>query len=145
MLWLLAASMERVSQVHTFGKGMVIAAPQVGIGRAAALVRTPEGELITLLNPRVIDESAEADEKYEGRLSFFGVREMVPRPLAIDVEYADIDGNARIATFVQGLARLVAHEIDHLEGRLYTDRMRSGVSTISVEQYTGTGQKWNYR
>ncbi|MFB9902883.1 peptide deformylase [Allokutzneria oryzae] len=141
----LAASMERVSQVHTFGKGMGIAAPQIGIGRAAALVRTPDGEMITLLNPRVIDESAETDEKYEGCLSFFDVRGMVPRPLTIDVEHTDIDGNRRIATFEQGLARLVAHEIDHLEGRLYTDRMRPGVSTISVEQYTGTGQKWNYR
>jgi peptide deformylase len=53
----LASAMERVEKVHTVGKGMGIAAPQIGIGRAAALVRTPDGETITLINPKVIEET----------------------------------------------------------------------------------------
>ncbi|WP_414642608.1 peptide deformylase [Actinocrinis sp.] len=65
------------------------AAPQIGIVRAVAIVRTAQGETITLLNPRVnprvIDESARTDEQYEGCLSFFDVRGMVPRPLALQV------------------------------------------------------------
>ena len=65
----LVSTMERVSQVHTFAKGIGLAAPQIGVGRAAALVRSPGGDSVTLLNPRIIDESAETDEQYEGCLS----------------------------------------------------------------------------
>lgn len=71
---------------------MGLAAPQINIGLAAAVVRTPEGEMVTLLNPRINDESAQTDEQYEGCLSFFDVRGMVARPLAIDVEHPGIDG-----------------------------------------------------
>ncbi|PWK90316.1 peptide deformylase [Lentzea atacamensis] len=141
----LQSAMERVASVHVFGKGMGVAAPQIGIGRAAAIVRTPDGELITLLNPHVIDEAVEQDQQYEGCLSFFDVRGKVPRPLAIQVEHTDIDGQTRITNFQHGVARLVAHEVDHLHGMLYTDRMEPGVSPISVEQYRGTGQSWQYR
>jgi peptide deformylase len=47
----LNSAAERVAQVHNFGKGMGIAAPQIGIDRSAAIVRTTDGELITLINP----------------------------------------------------------------------------------------------
>jgi hypothetical protein len=53
----LSSAMSRVETAHAFGKGMGIAAPQIGIGRAAALVRTPGGETITLINPVVIEET----------------------------------------------------------------------------------------
>jgi len=57
----------RVAKEHTFGKGMGIAAPQIGIERAAAIVRPPGSDhLITLLNPRVIESSEDDDEQYEG-------------------------------------------------------------------------------
>ena len=58
----LASSLERVGQVHNFSKGMGLAAPQIGIGRAAAIVRTRDGETPTLLNPRITDESADRDD-----------------------------------------------------------------------------------
>jgi peptide deformylase len=135
--------MERVEKVHIFGKGMGIAAPQVGIGRAVALVRTPDGETITLLNPRVIEE-APGDVQYEGCLSFFDVRGAVKRPLALHVEHQDIDGQRRITIFDRGTARLVAHEVDHLNGVLYIDRMAPGLSTIPVSEYRQGGKDWRY-
>ena len=141
----LASSLERVGQVHNFSKGMGLAAPQIGIGRAAAIVRTPDGETITLLNPRITDESADRDDQYEGCLSFFDVRGMVPRPLAIEVEHQDIDGTVRITTFERGTARLVCHEIDHLFGMLYRSRMKAGIEPIPVSKYKGTGKRWDYR
>jgi peptide deformylase len=141
----LVGTLERVGQAHNFTKGMGLAAPQISIGRAAAVVRTPEGETVTLLNPRICDQSAETDEQYEGCLSFFDVRGMVPRPLAIEVEHQDIDGTTRITSFERGMARLVCHEVDHLFGALYRSRMRAGVEPISVSVYTGTGQQWTYR
>ncbi|MBX6389382.1 MAG: peptide deformylase, partial [Frankia sp.] len=60
------------------------------------------------------------------------------------VEHAEVDGTRRITVFEKGLARLVAHEVDHLDGRLYTDRMRPGVEPIPLEQYRGTGSAWTY-
>lgn len=140
----ITATMERVAQAHTFAKGMGLAAPQIGIGRAIAAVRAPEGDIVTLANPRVIGESRDVDEQYEGCLSFFDVRGMVPRPLAIEVEHEDVDGRKHITAFEAGMARLVAHEIDHLYGVLYTERMRPGVDPISVAQYKGTGRRWSY-
>ena len=126
--------------------GVGLAAPQIGIARAAASVQ-PVGDApaIVLLNPRITDRSEETDEQYEGCLSFFDVRGMVPRPLAIEVEHQDIDGTRRITTFERGMARLVYHEVDHLFGVLYRARMRPGVELIPVSKYTGTGQQWNYR
>ncbi|HEY8526361.1 MAG TPA: peptide deformylase [Acidimicrobiales bacterium] len=143
----LTTAIERIEKVHTFAKGVGIAAPQIGINRSAALVRTPDREAITLLNPRVIEGNAgdEHDEQYEGCLSFFAVRGLVPRSLTIHVEHQDLDGRHRISVFERGVARLVAHELDHLVGVLYTDRMRPGVEPIPVSEYTGSGQRWHYK
>jgi peptide deformylase len=140
----LHSALERVAQAHVFGKGLGIAAPQIGIGRAAAVVRTPSGEIITLLNPQIIDQSDDHDEQYEGCLSFFDVRGKVPRPLCVQVEHQQVDGTTRITAFKRGVARLVAHEIDHLAGVLYTDHMADPTNVIPVEQYRGRGQSWQY-
>jgi peptide deformylase len=140
----LISAAERASTVHVFGKGMGVAAPQVGIDRAVAIVRSPDGESITLFNPRIVEESPETDEQYEGCLSFFDVRGKVPRPLAISVEYVDIDGTERITIFERGMARLVMHEVDHLHGLLYRQRMREGMQPIPVSEYRGTGSGWQY-
>ncbi|GAA0848772.1 peptide deformylase [Streptosporangium amethystogenes subsp. fukuiense] len=140
----LFAALQRVREHHVFGKGMGLAAPQVGIGRAAAIVipPDPDADPVVLLNPRITDACAETDEQYEGCLSFFDVRGMAPRPLTLEVEHTTLDGQRKITAFPYGLARLVAHEIDHLAGRLYTSRMRKGVTPIPVEEYRGIGQPW---
>jgi peptide deformylase len=96
-----------------------------------------------LVNPVVIEE-APGDEQYEGCLSFFDVRGMVPRPMRLDVEHQDLDGTQRITVFERGVARLVAHEIDHLNGILYTARMPSGREPIPVSEYRQGGQDWRY-
>lgn len=141
----LAAAAQRVVAEHTFGKGMGIAAPQIGIERSAAIVRPPgTTDVITLLNPRIIESSNDTDEQYEGCLSFFDVRCLVRRALVIHVEHQDINGDRRIAIFERGIARLVAHEIDHLRGILCQDHLPPGVQPIPVEQYRGTGTGWQY-
>ncbi len=142
----LLAAMQRVREHHVFGKGMGLAAPQIGVTRAAAIVQPPgdDARPLVLLNPRVIEQSADTDEQYEGCLSFFDVRGLVPRPLRMEVKHTSLDGTKVITVFTDGLARLVAHEIDHLYGHLYTDRMRDGVHPISVEEYKDIGKAWNY-
>lgn len=141
----LLATLERVERQHVFGKGVGLSASQIGINWAAAVVRPPDsGEPVVLLNPRVVDESGGTDEQYEGCLSFFDSRGLVARPLRLDVEHARWDGTRVITSFERAMARLVAHEIDHLEGRLYLDRMAAGVPLVPVEEYRDTGRPWRY-
>jgi peptide deformylase len=139
-------TMRTIETVHTFGKGIGLAAPQLGVHVAAAVVRAPGRgqEPITLLNPVIRDASDETDEQFEGCLSFFDVRGLVPRPLWIEVTHTGLNGVVIRSRFDRGLARLVAHEIDHLGGVLYLDRMRPGVAPIGVEEYRGTGTTWQY-
>lgn len=60
----LFATMERIGQVHPFAKGMGIAAPQIGIGRTAAVVQPPgDTPAVILLNPQITDHSEETDEQ----------------------------------------------------------------------------------
>jgi peptide deformylase len=142
----LLATLDQVEKLHVFGKGVGLAAPQIGLGLAAAVVRPPEAaaDPVVLLNPRVVDVSGGSDEQYEGCLSFFDVRGLVSRPLRLDVEHARWDGTRVITSFERAMARLVAHEIDHLEGRLYVDRMPVGAPLVPVEEYRDTGRPWRY-
>lgn len=142
----LFGALQRAGEQHVFSKGMGVAAPQIGIGRAAAIVIPPDpgAEPVVMLNPRVISESAEADEQYEGCLSFFDVRGLVPRPLHIEVACTRLDGQQYILALDNAMARLAAHEIDHLDGRLYTSRMPHDTSPIPVSEYRGTGHTWRY-
>lgn len=141
----LFAAIERIGQVHPFAKGMGIAAPQIGIARAAAVVQPPgDAPAIILVNPKITDRSDEMDEQYEGCLSFFDVRGLVPRPLKITVETTTLTGETSTTMYERGLARLIHHEIDHLDGLLYSARMRTGVDPIPVEEYRQTGRAWAY-
>lgn len=142
----LLCEMDRIGQVHPFAKGMGLAAPQIAIGRADAVVQPPgpAAPAIVLLNPRITDRSSDEDEQYEGCLSFFDVRGRVPRPLRITVETTTLEGQTVTTAYERGLARLIHHEIDHLGGLLYTTRMRTGVAPIPVEQYRQTGHSWAY-
>ena len=138
-----------VDELHEFSKGMGLAAPQLGIGWAATVIQAPMGQdlgggPVVLLNPRVVGESVDRDEQYEGCLSFFDVRGMVSRPLLIEVEHEDLSGTRTLTTFMKGMARLVAHEIDHLSGLLYTDRMPPDGRLVPVEEYQDHGQPWRY-
>ena len=142
----LFGALQRAGEQHVFSKGMGVAAPQVGISRAAAIVIPPDpgAEPIIMLNPVMISESVETDEQYEGCLSFFDVRGLVTRPLHIEVACTKPDGQQYILVLDNAMARLAAHEIDHLAGQLYVGRMRDGVHPIPVSEYRGTGHTWTY-
>ena len=137
----------KLATAHDFsGKGRGLAAPQIGDGVAAAVVYPPgAAEPIVLLNPVIVESSLETDSQYEGCLSFFDTRSRIPRPLRIHVEHTDLTGHQRITVFEQGLARLVAHEVDHLHGVLCSDHLPEGAVPTPVEEYRGTGSAWTYR
>jgi peptide deformylase len=142
----LRAALERVDDLHPFNTGVGLAAPQLGLPRAAAIVRPPDRDAdpVVLINPRIVDASLDTDEQYEGCLSFFDQRGLVTRSLRLDVEHAHFDGRPVITSFEFAMARLVAHEIDHLDGRLYPDRMAPGIPLVPIEAYRENGRPWHY-
>ena len=107
--------------------GVGLAAVQVGVLRRAVLVietNVPEGEeeyVIELINPEVIEASGE-QEGAEGCLSFPGEYGIVKRPMHVKVRAQDRHGE-RFEVEGDGLtARCFCHEIDHLEGILFTEK-----------------------
>jgi peptide deformylase len=136
---------DQLQQIYPFTKGIGLAAPQIGIPRAMSIVRPPDGaEDIPLINPIVLWQSEDQDEKYEGCLSFFDVRVPVPRPLAIRVQLTTFDGDQVEHSYDRGLARLVLHEIDHLHGTLARDLARAGARPIPLSQYAEGSREWEY-
>ena len=121
------------------GGGMGLAAPQIGLARRAAVVRSPaEAEQILLLNPVVTGQGPDRPaEFFEGCLSFFGVRGRVPRPDWVVVAHDGLDGTTRETRYDGVTARLLMHELDHLDGVLYTARMPAAERLVPVEEYRG--------
>lgn len=132
-----------VIAAHGSRNGMGIAAPQIDIGRSLAIVRPREGDDICLVNPRVVASSAQMDVRFEGCLSFFDVRGKVRRPRRIDVVSNGFDGREQRHQFVDDVARLVCHEIDHLRGKLYTEQLEEPV--IDLDAYARVKDScWQY-
>lgn len=111
-------------------QGIGLAAPQVGIGLRVAVVEiepnenTPgSGQTYVLVNPELAKTSVEEEENQEGCLSIPGWRGMVQRPARVTVRAMDGAGN-RVKIDAEGyLARAFQHEIDHLDGILFTDKL----------------------
>jgi len=138
-LHLLTTTLDRFASVHNYRSGLGLSAPQLGVPQAAAAIRTAHGQHQTLLNPRITARSADTDEDYEGCLSCYNMRGLVIRPFTLHIEHQNLNGHYTITELPHGIARLAAHEIDHLRGLLYTDRMRPNVAPIRVRPYGNGG------
>ncbi len=106
--------------------GAGLAAPQVGILRRVVVIDVGEG-LIELINPEIISAEG-AQINPEGCLSIPGRRCTVERPEKITVRAFGRDGKPFELTGEGFLATAIAHELDHLEGILYTDKMIEDVT-----------------
>ena len=102
--------------------GCGLAAPQVGILRRIAVVEVEEGEVIELINPRIIAFSGTQEES-EGCLSIPGRFGITRRPKSVTVRAMDRTGKVRDVTGSDLLARALCHEIDHLDGKLFVDKV----------------------
>jgi peptide deformylase len=107
--------------------GIGLAAPQIGVNRRVAIVDLSVGEdpsgVIVLVNPVILSTSGEQKEE-EGCLSVPDVAERVVRPAHVVVRAADADLRVRELQGTGLLARAFCHEIDHLNGLLFVDRLR---------------------
>jgi peptide deformylase len=136
--------------------GVGLAAPQVGLGLQLAVIEdrpeylagaSPEAlaerertpiEYFALLNPKIISYSDETVEFFEGCLSVAGFSALVPRACRIVVEYLNEQAEPRRLEASGWFARILQHEIDHLNGRLYIDRM----NTRTFSTMENLGRHW---
>jgi len=102
------------------GDGVGLAAPQVGLSIRLIVVDIGDG-WDAYINPEIIEKSDEIIVGEEGCLSIPEVFEEVPRPRWIKIKYQDFNGNYHEELKEDYAARVFAHEIDHLEGKLFID------------------------
>ena len=100
--------------------GVGLAAPQVGILRRIAVIEVEPGEVIELINPKIIATAGE-QEGSEGCLSLPGQFGMVKRPKYVTVRATDRHGKEFEMNGTDLLARAFCHEIEHLDGKLFID------------------------
>lgn len=120
--------LDEMAVVMYLSRGVGLAAPQVGVSKRALLIDPSGGDeankLQVLINPVVIWTSDEKQMGTEGCLSLPGVQLQVPRSVAVTVEYHDSTGQARrLECRDAWTARIIQHEIDHLNGYMMLDRV----------------------
>ena len=113
--------------------GCGLAAPQVGILRRMVVIDVGAG-LIELINPEIIESEGE-EIGVEGCLSVPGRRGTVKRPTKVVVRALDKKGREIELTAEGFLARAVCHELDHLDGTVYVDKMIEDVTDQYNQEY----------
>lgn len=122
--------------------GMGISAPQVGVSQRLFIMSSrpnsrypsaPEMEPTFVINPEIVWSSSEIEKDWEGCLSIPGIRALVPRHAAIKVEYTSRTSESIQTEFSGFLARVFQHELDHLDGKVFLDRIENS-HDIMMEQ-----------
>jgi peptide deformylase len=125
-------------------KGMGIAAPQVHHGKRIFIMcsqsnaRYPDAPLMAataMINPQLVDHSLQWEKNWEGCLSVPGLRGLVARYNTIEVSYCDRYGVEHQVTFSGFLARVFQHELDHLDGLTFIDRLESTKDLYSESEW----------
>jgi peptide deformylase len=122
---------DMIATMHEYD-GVGVAAPQVHVPLRLAVLEVPPADsrspsvvpLTVLVNPRVTPLGDETVDGWEGCLSVPELRGLVPRFKRVRLEALDREGRAFVAEVEGFHARVVQHECDHLDGRVYLDRMR---------------------
>jgi peptide deformylase len=108
-------------------EGIGLAAPQIGVSTRVIVLdlrrEDHEDEPMALVNPRLTWTSPETAKQTEGCLSIPGLEEIVERPAKVRVEARDPEGDSVVLEADDLLARALQHEIDHLDGVLFLDRV----------------------
>ena len=129
--WKLHKLLDDMAQTLAEANGVGLAAPQVGILRRVVIVDTGEG-VLELVNPQLVETSGEQTGA-EGCLSVPGKYGLVKRPYYAKVRAQDRDGNWFEAEGEELIGRCFCHELDHLDGILYTQVMERFLTEEELE------------
>jgi len=131
----LAAFVEKMFVTMKQGKGVGLAAPQVGVPQRLFVIQVDGDKPRVFINPEIVETSVDLVGFEEGCLSIPGVYADLDRPAEVRVQA----WNERGRRFVLGaegfLARVVQHELDHLNGVLFTDRLPERSRDKLLKQY----------
>ena len=108
--------------------GVGLAAPQVGILKRIVVIDT-EGEPLLLINPRILETGGEQTGS-EGCLSVPGKAGIVTRPNYVKVAALDVDMKPFELEGTELLARAICHELDHLDGHLYVEKVEGELTDV---------------
>ena len=111
--------------------GVGLAAPQVGILKRIVVIDVGEGPIV-LINPEILETSGEQTGD-EGCLSVPGMAGQVTRPNYVKVKALDINMNEQIYEGEGLLARAFCHEIDHLDGKMYTELVEGELHKVTYD------------
>jgi peptide deformylase len=105
--------------------GVGLAAPQIGIGLRLAVVdgSVNRGQAVRMANPEVVHASTQLRDHEEASPNLPGVSARITRPRAVTVRFLNAEGEVEEREFVNIWATSVQHQIDHLAGRMYFDRL----------------------
>jgi len=124
--------------------GVGIAAPQVYEPKRIFIISSrpnvrypnaPEMEPTAIINPEIISFSEEKERDWEGCLSIPGIRGLVPRHKSIRVKYLTREGKEIESEFSDFIARIFQHELDHLNGTVFLDRLESNIDLVTEKEY----------
>ena len=124
--------LDDMAETMRAAQGVGLAAPQVGILRRIVVIEVEEGNLIELINPKIIAYAGE-QEGTEGGLSVPNKWGTVKRPMHVTVRALNRHGEEFEITGSGFLARAFCHELDHLDGKLYID-IASAIETVPAEE-----------
>ncbi|MBU0928217.1 MAG: peptide deformylase [Spirochaetes bacterium] len=131
----LNALVEKMFETMKLGKGVGLAGPQVGVAQRIFVMQIDGDKPRVFINPEIVETSVELSTFEEGCLSIPGVYADLDRPALIRVQA----WNERGRRFVLGadgfLARVIQHELDHLDGVLFTDRLPERSRDRLLKQY----------
>lgn len=105
--------------------GVGLAGPQIGVMLRLAVVDASEtrGQAVRMANPEILHASVQPREHEEASPNLPGVSAVISRPRAVTVRFLDAEGETEERDFVGLWATSVQHQIDHLDGRMYFDRL----------------------
>ncbi len=124
--------------------GVGIAAPQVYRSERIFIVASqpnprypdaPDMHPIAMINPKIVAHDDTIVKDWEGCLSIPGIRGLVPRHRAIEIEFTDRHGKHHKQQYDDFVARICQHELDHLDGVVFLDRMHSMHDLVTEQSF----------
>jgi peptide deformylase len=135
---------ENLLTTLTTSNGVGIAAPQVAAPYCLLVVasrpnqRYPHAPLMeptVMINPHLVSHCGEVVNDWEGCLSVPGIRGLVPRYRQIEIEYTNRSGKLVRRELTDFVARIFQHELDHLNGMVFLDRLESIKDIVTDQEY----------